>query len=34
MKEPATAALLGALIGYLAHAHWPVLESFIRTLIL
>jgi hypothetical protein len=34
MKDTSTAALLGALIGYLAHAHWPVLESLIRTLIL
>jgi hypothetical protein len=34
MKDTSTAALLGVAIGYLLHAHWPVLESFIRTLIL
>ena len=33
MKDTSAAALLGAFIGYLAHAHWPELESLIRLLI-
>ena len=32
MNDATAAALLGALIGYLAHGYWPELEWFIRTL--
>jgi hypothetical protein len=33
MKDAYTAALLGALIGYLAHAHWPELARLVQMLI-
>jgi hypothetical protein len=26
----ATAALMGVVVGYLAHGHWPAIESLIR----
>jgi hypothetical protein len=32
MNDALSAALLGALIGYLAHGYWPELEWIIRTL--
>jgi len=28
--QNATAALVGAIVGYLVHGHWPVLESLVR----
>jgi F0F1-type ATP synthase assembly protein I len=32
-EDAVSAALLGAVLGYLAHAHWPTLEWLIQLLI-
>jgi len=32
-EDAVSAALLGAVLGYLAHAYWPTLEWLIRLLI-
>jgi hypothetical protein len=33
MKDIFTVAIIGAAIGYLAHAHWPEFEWIMRMLI-
>ena len=30
VRQNATAALLGVVVGYLVHGHWPTIESLIR----
>jgi hypothetical protein len=30
--QNATAALVGVVVGYLAHGHWPLVESLVRLL--
>jgi len=32
VRQNATAALVGAIAGYLVHGHWPTIESVIRWL--
>jgi hypothetical protein len=32
MKDTATAALMGAIAGYLIHRHWPEIEWIVRLL--
>jgi hypothetical protein len=32
VKENATAAILGAIVGYLVHRHWPEIEIIVRML--
>jgi hypothetical protein len=32
MKDTATAALMGAIAGYLIHRHWPEIEWLVRIL--
>jgi hypothetical protein len=33
MKQNATAAMLGVVVGYLAHRHWPEIEFLVRLLV-
>jgi len=30
VKQNATAAVLGVVVGYLVHGHWPAIESLLR----
>ena len=30
VRQNATAALLGVVVGYLVHGHWPAIEALIR----
>jgi hypothetical protein len=32
MKDTATAALMGAIVGYLIHRHWPEIDRLVRIL--
>jgi hypothetical protein len=32
MKDTATAALMGAIVGYLIHRHWPEIEWMVHIL--
>jgi hypothetical protein len=32
MKDTATAALMGAIVGYFIHRHWPEIEWLVRIL--
>jgi hypothetical protein len=33
VKQNATAAILGVVVGYLVHRHWPEIESLVRLLV-
>jgi hypothetical protein len=33
MKDTATAALMGAIVGYVIHWHWPEIEWMVHILI-
>jgi len=32
MKDTATAAFMGAIVGYLLHRHWPEIDWLVRIL--
>ena len=33
VRQNATAAMLGVIVGYLLHRHWPEIESLVRLLV-
>jgi hypothetical protein len=33
VSQNATAALMGVVVGYLIHRHWPEIESLVRLLV-
>jgi hypothetical protein len=33
VRQNATAAMLGVVVGYLMHRHWPEIESLVRLLV-